>query len=328
MTSVDEHSFVTVVIYAHGLDLITIKANDRQRSEFRKLTTAGKCGNLGYNITSVNDAIFNLSEEFAQKPHIPFAKKLDYIVDRLREHPENLKGQLQNAYESLESKKKEYSVCPVEDDWFSASQVSYNHQYIFRSTYPNEDWEREEFGIWFVDGSPGAQQIAKFKGKKVNITKEFGMGDWDFDTYLFELGREIQQKYKVKYVNFIDVSCRFSHEALSMSEDERITRLRSVPLSAPTPREVVELIIINGIKMEVIEPQPKLPPNWKYVKILRNDNYVFVNIITKELTPEEPTRGGFINTRIKKRKLRISKKINKKPTLRCYRRNISKNIYL
>jgi hypothetical protein len=40
--------------------------------------------------------------------------------------------------------------------------------------------------------------------------------------------------------------------------------------------------------MEIIEPLPKLPPNWKYVRILQNKKIVYFNTDTVVFSQDMP----------------------------------------
>jgi hypothetical protein len=327
MSGADEQTFVTIIIFAHGQDYITHLADDLQKSTLRKFTVAGRCGNYSYHLPELEQTIFKLCEDFAKQHHIPFHYKLDNLRDILKEHSLGFKYQLQQIYHALEDKDKKGTICPNVDDWFSTAQVSYDHSYSFQINDPSDPWEINSLGIWFVDGSPDARKISGFTGKPLPIARQLGYPEFpkvNFEKYLFEIASDIKKKYRVKYVNFVDLSCRYSPKLMRMTEEERLSRTRSLPIAAPTPRAGAELIDLNGDKLEILVPQPVLPPNWKYVRVIRNDNYIYFNTDKLYFSDSMPKKGGsFLSS--KKKKIRIFKK--KKSLYRTYRTNLSKRLF-
>ena len=81
-----------------------------------------------------------------------------------------------------------------------------------------------------------------------------------------------------------------------------------------------ENIFVQGLEMEIVDP-PKLPGvaprqlprDWEYVRILRNDNLVYVNTETGEMNPLFPgnRRIGGSKKSSKQTKKRTKKRKNK-----------------
>ncbi len=327
MSKVDEQSFVTIIINSHGQDFMSLPANDEQKRTLRKFTVAGVSGNYSYNLPIMDAVIFAKCEDLVtneEYAHLPFHKKLELLTSYLKSHPHRFRESLQYSYEKLKEKKT--TIVPTLDDWFSTAQVSYDHIYSFVINNPENPWERDVFGIWFVDGSSDARKRVNFRGPKISIQKLLGYKDFDFETTLFDVAEKVKKTFGVKYVNFIDLSCRVSYKILKMTEAERLSRPRSLPITAPTPRAGAELIDLNGMDLEIVEPQPTLPRNWKYVRVLLNDNYTYFNTDTYLFSESKPTKGGsFFKLKKKKNsKLRILKK--KKSLHRLNRRNLSKRL--
>ena len=269
-----DQSFVTVIISAHGEDLKNDKALPPQVQTLRKFTVSGKCGHLNYSCKPLEDTIFDISQQLALSPHIPFTEKLEILKTELKTHSYNFSEELQHAYELQPADvKAKNTSCPHADDWFSTSQVRYNHRYSFRANNPAVPWERDDFGIWLVDGSPHilrSEQRLRSYNPKNSITSRIGLPAWDFDITLFELANRLKQFFHVKYVNFIDLSCRFRE--VDRSWTSRLSSLfwsddvPSAELSEITPRAGVERPIIemmNGIEIEIMDEQPlNMPAGW------------------------------------------------------------------
>ena len=291
----DQESFVTVIILAHGEDLESDKATPEQFRTLRKFTVAGKCGHLNHFVKGLNDTVFDISHQLAQLPHMPFTEKLKTLKIELDKRPE-LRRKLQEMYESEPAKEKaKYASCPRASDWFATSQVSYNHKYLFRDD-PADPWERKEFGIWLVDGGPHILK-GEMRTLKNNIMPRIGFppGAWDFDITLFELADRLKQLFRVKYVNFIDLSCRF--RVVDRSLKSRLSSLfwssddvPSAELREITPRAGERRIHdFNGMKIEIMDAQPPgLPAGWLYVRNLSDGTYVYVNYATREISVDFP----------------------------------------
>jgi hypothetical protein len=293
-----DRSFVTVIISAHGEDLKSDIATPSQVRTLRKFTVPGKCGHLNYMCKPLNDTIFDISQELARAPHIPFTEKLKILKTELTKH--NFSEELQETYEGQPADVKAANTsCPHASDWFSTSQVRYNHRYAFRVNNPAVPWERDEFGIWLVDGSPHIlqrEQRLRSYNPKNSIMCRIGLPAWDVEITLFELANILKQFFNVKYVNFIDLSCRFRE--VDRSWTSRLSSLiwssddvRSAELSDITPRAGVErpIIEMNGIEMEIMDEQPPgLPPDWVYVRSRRDNTYAYVNPVTHDISVDFP----------------------------------------
>jgi hypothetical protein len=325
MSSADEQSFVTIIIDAHGEDYIRATATAEQTRTLRKLTVAGVNGNYSYHMPELKSEIFRLSDMISNIEswnEVSFHKKLDILRDFMRDNPIPFNYYLQMAYLNLEESEQKGTIAPIISDWFSTSHVSYNHAYQFKVNDPKDPWEKPVFGIWFADGSPSAKKQVGFKKNAISIQRLLGFPEWDFETHLFEIASKIKEMFKVKYVNFIDLSCRYSPRLLALTPQERISRTKSIPNSAPTPRAGAELININGIILEIIASQEKLPPNWKYVRVIHNDKYAYFNTVTNYFSDKIPKKGGgFLRSKKKKN----SKFLNKPISLK-YGKNLLKRL--
>ena len=289
-------SFVTVIIFAHGEDIKIDKATPEQFRTLRKFTVPGKCGHLSYLCKHVNDTIFDISQQLALSPHVPFTEKLKTLKTELTKH--KFGEDLQASYECQSAEDKaENTSCPLASDWFSTSQVRYNHSYSFTVNDPAVPWELGEFGIWLVDGSPHILQREKqsrYYNPKNNITNRINIPPWDFDITLFELADRLKRLFSVKYVNFIDLSCRFRE--VDRSWKSRISSwfwsddVPSAELREITPRAVERRIYaFNGIEIEIMDAQPPgLPPDWFYVRNLSDGTYAYVNPATHEMSVDFP----------------------------------------
>jgi hypothetical protein len=302
-----DRSFVTVIISAHGKDLKSDIATPSQVRTLRKFTVAGKCGHLNYVCPSLDDTIFDISLELARAPHIPFTEKLKILKTEVLKHDFN--EELQEAYERQPAEVKAKNTSrPRAFDWFATSQVRYNHMYSFRVNNPAVPWERDEFGIWLVDGSPHIllqQQEMQKRLRSYNpkisamIMHHIGLPAWDFEISLFELANILKRFFHVKYVNFIDLSCRFREvdrswtsrikaglSSLIWSDD-----VPSAELSDITPRAGVEqpTIEMNGMEMVIMDYQPRrMPAGWFYVQNIRENTYLYVNPSTGEVSVDFP----------------------------------------
>jgi hypothetical protein len=310
-----DQSFITVIIGAHGEDLQNDIATPSQVRTLRKFTVPGKCGHLNYMCKPLNDTIFDISQQLALSPHIPFTKKLKTLKTELKNHNYNFSEELQHAYERQSAEVKAANTsCPHAGDWFATSQVRYNHRYSFNVNNPAVPWERDEFGIWLVDGSPDIlqrEQRLRSYNPKNSIMCRIGLPAWDFEISLFELADILKRFFKVKYVNFIDLSCRFREvdrswtarlksglSSLFWSSDD----VPSAELSEITPRAGVErpTIVMNGIEIEIIE-QSNLPAGWVYGRNIIDNTYAYVNPSTGEVSvdfpdlPHAPRPNIFVN---------------------------------
>ena len=297
-----DQSFVTVIISAHGEDLKNDIASDSQVRTLRKFTVSGKCGHLNYSCKPLDDTIFDISQQLALSPHIPFTRKLKILKTELKTHSYNFSEELQHAYEGQPAEVKAANTsCPHAGDWFSTSKVKYNHRYSFRANNPAVPWERDDFGIWLVDGSPHilrSEQRLRSHNPKNNIMPRIGFppGAWDFDITLFELADRLKQLFRVKYVNFIDLSCRFRKvdrswtsrlKSLVWSDDVPSAELSEITPRAGVERPIIEMM--DGTEIEIMDEQPsKLPAGWVYGRNLSDSTYAYVNPATNSISVDFP----------------------------------------
>ena len=300
-----DQSFVTVIIDAHGEDLKSDIALPSQVRTLRKFTIPGKSGHLTYLFRELYDTIFDISHQLALSPHIPFTKKLGILKTELNNRP-HLREKLQSNYECQPAEvKAENTSCPRASDWFSTSKVRYNHMYSFVVNDPTFPWEQDEFGIWLVDGSPHILQSEMRSSSrdykpKNNITNRINIPTMGFEITLFELAEKLKLLFNVKYVNFIDLSCRFREVEVDRSWTSRIKSrvsslfgwsddVPSAEVREITPRAVEQPIYeFNGMEIEIMDYQSRLPPNWFYVKNIRDNTYVYVNPATGEMSVDFP----------------------------------------
>jgi len=131
------------------------------------------------------------------------------------------------------------------------------------------------------------------------IMHHIGLPAWDFEITLFELAKRLKQFFHVKYVNFIDLSCRFREVDRSWTSriKSRVSSLfgwsddvPSAEVREITPRAGVEqpTYEFNGMEIEIMDYQPRLPPNWFYVQNIRENTYLYVNPATGEVSVDFP----------------------------------------
>jgi hypothetical protein len=118
-------------------------------------------------------------------------------------------------------------------------------------SYP---WERDELGIWLVDGSPSVMQ--RFENDPIPDTMKYydimeliGLPKWpgaDSRTTLFELAARIQETFGVSYVNFIDFSCRW--DCMPELDDN----VASTELREFTPRGNRKIVKFNDMEIEIM----------------------------------------------------------------------------
>jgi hypothetical protein len=292
-----DKSFVTVVINSHGRDLRKEKATARQRTTMRKLTMAGKSGMYSWHgIDNMMPTIFRAAHELSKNPHVPFTRKLRAFSDHMCELGFN--ERIQKVYETETAKLPDdelLKACKVskKSDWFLTSQVKYNHLYAFNVNDDSNPWERNNFGIWLVDGSNEVLNSVDFDETKErnNIMRQLGFPVWPlsktqeptehyaFTTTMFDLEKLLKARYDVKYVNFIDLSCRHYQKTWyerasslfmgSSSDDEEMAEVSTSPL---------EQVTVANTDVKIMKQQPSgLPANWKYVQIPRNGEYAYAD---------------------------------------------------
>lgn len=280
-----DDSFVTVLINAHGRDITEDKAKPDQERTLRKFTVPGKCGHLTYSSKALLDTIFDISYHQFATQSIPFTEKLKMLKTQLIQKYK-FNELLQEMYECQpKSVKDKNTSCPTVNDWFSPTQVSYNHQYSFMAYDRTDPWENSQFGIWQVDGSNYTRIH-----KKHSIMDNIGIPRWDatgipkwpYDITLFELANRLKQFFNVKYVNFIDLSCRYvAPVASGVSDNVTSAELRDI-----TPKG--QRLTFLPSQLEIMDKQPHLPPNWQYVKNPKDGNYVFYNTTIREISTDFP----------------------------------------
>ena len=298
------NSFVTVIISAHGADIRGDPATHEQHETLRKFTVAGKSGHLAYNVKSLTDTIFYLAHELAKFDHVSFTEKLKVLKEQLLKE-RRLPIAQQSAFEGEPDANKAtlYASFPNVADWFHTSHVSYNHKYDFMVNYSRNPWELTELGIWLVDGSPRVMQ--RFKDEPIPDTMKYydimellDLPKWPGTTStikLFELADRIQRKFGVKYVNFIDLSCRYIDRYMSSDEPDDV---RSAEASEPRRAHDPVMHPIGDTEMEIVDTQPtQLPDGWKYVKNPADGKYLYANTVTGEISvdfPNFPSSGASV----------------------------------
>jgi hypothetical protein len=304
-----DRSFVTVVINSHGMDLKSEKATARQRTTMRKLTMAGKSGMYSWHgIDNMMPTIFRAAHELSKNPHVPFTQKLRAFSEHICALGFN--ERIQKVYETETAKLPNdelLKACKVskKSDWFLTSQVKYNHLYAFNVNDESNPWERNNFGIWLVDGSKEVLNSEDFDEtkEKNNIMGQLGFPVWPlsktqqpteryaFRTTMFELERLLKARYEVKYVNFIDLSCRYYKKTwyerasslfMNSSDDEDMVSMS--PSTSP-----LEQVAVGNTDVKIMKDQPGgLPANWKYVNIPRNGEYAYANLKTGDMSYDFP----------------------------------------
>lgn len=317
----NDKSFVTVVINSHGMDLRKEKATARQRTTMRKLTMPGKSGMYSWHgIDNMMSTIFRAAHEMSKNHHVPFTKKLRAFSDHICALGFNERAQKVYETETAKLPNDELlKACKVstKSDWFLTSQVKYNHLYAFNVNDDSNPWERNNFGIWLVDGSNEVLNSVDFDETKErnNIMRQLGFPVWPlsktqeptehyaFTTTMFDLEKLLKARYEVKYVNFIDLSCRFNKKSwyervssllMKSSDDEAM--VSTSPSTSP-----LEQVAVGNADVKIMKDQPVgLPANWKYVQIPRNGEYVYANLKTGDMSSDFPQAKVF-----KPRKLTI-----------------------
>jgi WD40 repeat protein len=286
-------SFATIIISAHGADLREDRTTPEQHATLRKFTMAGKSGHIAYDARDVIDSMFYFAHQLARLEDVPFTEKLKFMSTELRH---KFGGRLQNIYHESQQKDSWRSLVPTADDWLSITNVSYNHEYHFVVNDPADPWEIEDFGIWLVDGSP--QVLQDFKKdvpippdslRYYNIMDRIGLPQWPDKrgtvTTLFKVADKIKATYGVKYVNFIDTSCRFVYHPIAATDD-----VPSAPMSeiAPSTAHQPDIIQIGNIPIRRHAQPPDLPPGWVFGKNLTTGEYVYANPDSGAISPDFP----------------------------------------
>jgi WD40 repeat protein len=301
--NVEDDSFATIIIIAHGQDLRSRRATLEQQETLRKFTLAGKSGHEVCVPNAVVDNMFYMAHQLARLEHVPFTEKLKYM------RTESKRQQFDKIFQNLWVKEKTKtaaaaaaaaeaakfkSLVPTVDDWLSTTNVSYDHFYQFAAHDPADPWEIDKFGIWLVDGSP--QVLQGFKDVPIpldslryyNIMDRIGFPQWHAAgtvtaTTLFDVAEMTKRTFHVKYVNIVDMSCRvvYQSEALDV-QDDPISEIK--PSASHQPD-----IQIGDIRIKRMSKQPPdLPAGWVFGKNLTTGEYVFANPDSGEISPESP----------------------------------------
>ena len=281
---VEEDSFATIIIFAHGADVRSHRASLEQHDTLRKFTLAGKSGHLSYAVQDVMDSMFYLAHQLARLEHVPFTEKLKFM--RTESKRQKFGKILQDMYYE-DPLKFEYwkSLVPTADDWLSTTNVSYDHEYHFVVDNPADPWEIDQLGIWLVDGSPRVLQgfkdvpIPPDSLRYYNIMDRIGLPQWPdvkgTITTLFDVAHRIKTTFRVKYVNFIDTSCRFVHHPITATDDVPSAGMSEI---APSASHQPDIVQIGDIRIEKMSKQPpNLPAGWVFGKNRMNGEYVFAN---------------------------------------------------
>ena len=300
-SSSDNNSFVTVLIGAHGMELRDERATPEQKQTLRRLSMAGKSGMLSLQgIPNIMPTIFYHAHELSKNTHMPFTEKLKQLSMLMCDMGFN--EQLQKAHEVTPLTVK--CKAPTKDDWFLTSQVKYNQLYVFSVNDESNPWERDAFGIWLLDGSDHVLKTVDFDPtkEKNNIMRQLGLPSvwplqkdeqptqkYAFSTTMFELETRLKDRYGVKHVNFIDLSCRYNPKTLFQRVSSLFVNSSDDDEMEAVPDEILEQVDVGGVVVEILKKQPRrLPSDWKYVKIQRNGAYVYANMVTGEISRDFP----------------------------------------
>jgi hypothetical protein len=305
MASADDESFVTVVVNSHGRELKHIKATREQNLTLRRLSMAGKSGMFAWGeIENMMSTIFHNAHVLSKNPHMPFTEKLRKLSNHLCELGFN--ERLQKTYESSGIKIRQECKVSTASDWWLTTKVKYDHLYDFTVNDPLYPYEIYAFGIWLVDGSEHVLKSEDFNptNEKNNIMHQLGLPVWpltkdqvptenyenyEFSITLFKLATRLKQRYGVKHVNFIDLSCRSNPKSWFQRMSSWFVKSSDDEEMEDVPNETLEEVDVHGTAIQILKKQPRrLPKNWKYAKILRNSAYVYANLKTGEMSPDFP----------------------------------------
>jgi hypothetical protein len=309
----EPETFVTVIIEAHGSDLKDKRANREQKDTLRKLTVAGKCGNLVSPLMQMDESLFRVTAALAREDkYSSSARKLHIVREYMRDPMFSFPGALQHNF-VVNLPEVVARISPKESDWFSVSKVKYDHSYAYTVNDERNPWERRDFGLWFADGSPHAQKIARFRHDggslyRCDILKQVidpavlpeKSTFFNFKTSMFELARKIKEVYRVKIVNFIDIGCRnvpppaYPRLNTFAQAARRLVGLHSPessdlsdglsPMAQRASPDPPTIIKFGGRDFEVhkvpsirgIISQP-IPDGWIYGKFIDTDEAYYIN---------------------------------------------------
>ena len=302
MARADDDSFVTVVVNSHGRELKHIKATREQNLTLRRLSMAGKSGMFAWGeIENLMSTIFHNAHVLSKNPHMPFTEKLRKLSNHLCELGFN--ERLQKTYESSGIEIRQECKVSTASDWWLTTKVKYDHLYDFTVNDPLYPYEIYAFGIWLVDGSEHVLKSEDFNptNEKNNIMHQLGLPVWpltkdqiptenyEFSITLFKLATRLKQRYGVKHVNFIDLSCRSNPKSWFRRMSSWFVQSSDDDEMEDVPDETLEEVDVHGTAIQILKKQPRrLPANWKYVKIQRNGAYVYANLETGEMSPDFP----------------------------------------
>ena len=295
-----DNSFVTVLINSHGRELRDERATPEQKQTLRRLSMAGKSGMLSLQgIPNMMPTIFYHAHELSKNTHMTFTEKLKKLSMLMCDMGFN--EQLQKAHEVTPLT----VTCKTSTaaDWFLTSQVKYNQYYEFSVNNDTEPWDRD--GIWLLDGSERVLKTVDFNPikEKNDIMLQLRLlpSDWPlkkddqptenytFSTTMFDLETRLKSRYNVKYVNFIDLSCRYNPKTLGQRVAYWFVNSSDDDEMEAAPDEIMEQVEVGGVVVGILKKQPRrLPSDWKYVKIQRNGAYVYANMVTGEISRDFP----------------------------------------
>ena len=291
---VDDDSFATIIIDAHGVDVRSRLATPEQHDTLRKFTLAGKSGHISYAAQEVKDSMFYLAHQLARFEHVPFTEKLKFMRTELKR--QKVGKILQDLYYEDPIKFEYWKLVPNANDWLSTTNVSYDHEYHFLVDNPDDPWEIDQLGIWLVDGSPRVLQ--RFKDVPIppdslryyNIMDRIGLPQWpaaqNTVTTLFDVAARIKTTFHVKYVNFIDTSCRSVGHPISAEDDVPSAGMSEIASSASHQPDIIQ---IGDIPIERRHAQPPdLPPGWVFGRNPRTGEYVYANTVSGAISPDFP----------------------------------------
>ena len=296
----DDNSFVTVLINAHGRELRDERAKPEQKQTLRRLSMAGKSGMLsGQGIPNMMPTIFYHAHELSKNTHMTFTEKLKKLSMLMCDMGFN--EQVQKAHEVTPL--TETCKTSTAADWFLTSQVKYNQYYELSVNNDTEPWDSD--GIWLMDGSEHVLRSEDFDPTKekndIMLQLRLLPSDWPlkkdeqptenytFSTTMFDLETRLKSRYNVKYVNFIDFSCRYNPKTLRQRVVSWFVNSSDDDEMEAAPDEILKQAQVGDIVVEILKKQPRrLPSDWKYVKIQRNGTYVYANMKTGEISHDYP----------------------------------------
>ena len=278
--AIPENSYITVLIYAHGQDLIDQPIDyDRLPVHIRKLTIAGRSGSFGWGLPIFPEGIFHRFQSAKlANPSMRFDRLLQVVRDQLRDTA--IPDELQTAVESYHQDQSDRNargmplddyvphVMPQLSDWFQFTSASYDHNYDFNNA------KGMNFGIWILDSNHVGLSLKKPKDIYHPETKSQNL-DWQVGPSILTsaemvyrgapasqavrmttLAQRLRAKYQVANVNFIDISCRYvAEQDLPLLDDKVASALVT---ATPRVAGVPNVKRVTGIGKE----SKPLPLGW------------------------------------------------------------------